>query len=192
MLAPAEAALTITRGLSADLDVDAKTARDVLVGELMRRIDWTRAMIRHLLADGMPEDRLEFGLRWTFVWRAISLDPEIVDLARRMHAEWRKRVDEGGSLEESFDREASLNAKRNDRVQALLWARRTESFDLPQRVGEITRGVQRLRQGRNLATLVDRYKQLDTAMEEIEETLDEAAIGWDRYVQDEVDRRRGK
>jgi hypothetical protein len=37
-----------------------------------------------------------------------------------------------------------------------------------------------------------RYERLDTTMGEIEEILDEAAIGWDRWVQEEVDRRRGK
>jgi hypothetical protein len=33
---------------------------------------------------------------------------------------------------------------------------------------------------------------LDVRIEKIEHALDESAIGWDRAVQEEVDRRRGK
>ena len=193
MLAPAEAAVVITDGLQAGLEVEAMTARDVLVSDLQRRVDWTREMIRELLADGMPEERLEFGLRWTFVWRAISLDPEIVEVERRMRVEWRKRLDEEmGSSDGSFEREAVLNDQRNARVKALLTEPGTDKFDLPQRVSEGSRGIASLRKARNLATLIDRYERLDTAMEEIEDILDEAAIGWDRWVQGEIDRSRGR
>lgn len=192
-LAPAEAAGVITEGLRAGLDVDSVAARDVLASDLQQRIDWTKEMIRDLLADGMPEDRLAFGLRWASVWRVISLDPEIVALERQMRIAWRKRLSGGrGSSDQSFEREAVLNDYRNARVQALLAEPGTEEFDLLQRVGETSRSVGSVRKARDLAALVDRYERLDTAMEQIEEILDEAAIGWDRWVQAETDRSLGK
>jgi len=165
-LAPAEAAGVITEGLRAGLDVDSVAARDVLASDLQQRIDWTKEMIRDLLANGMPEDRLAFGLRWTSVWRVISLDPEIVALERQMRIAWRKRLSGGrGSSDQSFEREAVLNDYRNARVQALLAEPGTEEFDLLQRVGETSRSVGSVRKARDLAALVDRYERLDTAMD---------------------------
>jgi hypothetical protein len=193
MMAPAEAASTITGHLSAGLEIDLPSAREVLVGDMRSRIAWTGEMIDGLLADGMPADRLEFGLRWTFAWRAISLDPTVVAVERQMREAWRRRVDEPGSRStESFERDAELNDQRNKRIQELLAEPGKNTFDLPQRINEIATGVQRLLRARNLATLVDRYERLDTAMDQIEEMLDEAAVSWDRYIQEEVDRRRGK
>jgi len=37
-----------------------------------------------------------------------------------------------------------------------------------------------------------RYQVIDDLTDAMERMLDDAAIGWDQYIQEETDRRRGK
>lgn len=59
-------------------------------------------------------------------------------------------------------------------------------------IDRVRRLARRLKTSRTLAALLERYRQLDDRMERVERALSEFAIGWDKHVQEEVDRSRGK
>ena len=86
--------------------------------------------------------------------------------------------------------EAELMKARNERV----WSLRRE-LKPSVSVGDISRirdtGA-RLTNAKNLGSLFNRYRKLDEEIEGIERKLEELAIGWDRHLQEEVDRMKGK
>jgi hypothetical protein len=184
MFVPGDAARTIVDRLTDGFHLEVADAMVELRSDLDTRTEWADEMIRHLLEDGMPPDRLVWSLRWSEFWETKGTDDEIVRLTRELADTWNARVEEGPS-DDVDARFGELNEERNARVSA-LWRDFKPKFDLRE-ISRIRRLAARLASARDVGALFVRYHALDKKMELIEHVLDEAAIGWDKYVELQVD-----
>jgi hypothetical protein len=190
MFAPAEAAKAISEHLSRDICVGLEESKAALQDDLAWRTAWADEMIKHLLGDGFPLDRLAWALRWDEFWKAHGSDDTVVELDKELADTWTELVQAESESVELHTRINTLNASRNARISA-MFACFSPNTDLAH-IAHIRRLADRLVSARNVGTLFIRYQRLDEDMEKIENALDDAAIGWDRHVQEEVDRLRGK
>lgn len=187
---PAKAAEAIVGHLSLDLEVSLAEARDTLQADLRSRADWADAMVDDLLGQGMPEERLEWSLRWGEFWDIAGVDPVVVGLDRELAHAWVSIVRDGDDDHSGFQRRNDLLGERNARIAELAKDFKSE-FDLCD-IERLRRLAGRLSSARNLGHLFDRYRRLDERMELVERHLDDTAIGWDRMIQMAVDEARGK
>jgi len=191
--APSAAAEAIVKHLIADLEPSLSGAKSALSEDIAWRADWADEMIADLLGEpGMTAERFEWALRWGEFWDAHGTDDEIVARDRELSEVWHCIVEEeaDGNKDAGFAQIAEIQETRNARVKELLQAF-VPKLDLG--VIDQTRKLgKRLANARNIGTLSVRYQKLDETLEMIENVLDEMAIGWDRRVQEEEDRARGK
>jgi len=188
---PSTAASQITHHLTDDLEVTLEEAREALKDDLTARTAWADAMVTDLLEQGMPTDRLLFSLRWGEFWDTAGIDPDIVRLDRELADDWQEGIRSMKDEEpRSFDRHSELPEARNARGAGLAKEFKGK-FDLRE-IGKLRRLADRLSSARDLSHLFDRYRRLDERMELIEQRLEHTAIGWDRYIEQESERMRGK
>jgi hypothetical protein len=190
---PYEAAESITAKLTSGLEVDPEETKASLSSDIVDRTHWAEAMIETLVRDGYPRERIPDVLAEAGSWQTIEADEKIVRLeseaADLRAGRWNGKNPEA-SFEKNFKKEAELMEARNKRVWALR-AKSTPSFkieDIPRLRGQ---GAD-LVTAKDLGALFNRYRKLDDELESIEQTLEHLAIGWDRHIQEEVDRMRGK
>jgi len=188
---PSTAAERTTQNLTADLEVTLDEASQVLMDDLIARSEWAGAMVADLLEQGMPAERLLFSLGWGEFWDSAGVDPEVVRLDRALAEDWQAGL---RSLKEekpqSFDHENELLEARNARIVEL--GHEFENKFSLREIPKLHRLASRLSTARDLSHLFDRYRRLDERMELIEHRLEETAIGWDRFIELETERMRGK
>ena len=185
---PAEAAQTIVAHLLSALDVDLAEARRDLQLDLQERVAWIRAMVGSLLRDGMPPDRFAFAILWTEFWEKHGADDELAALDERRLAVMRVATDDTGRQDRrAFEEAETAYTERIRHLQEGF----VPSIDLSE-LDRYVRLADRLSSARSLGALFTRYHKLDESLEGIEDVLAGVAIGWDRWVQDESDRLRGK
>lgn len=192
--APSAAAEAIVTHLIVDLEPSLSAAKSALSKDIAWRTDWADDMIAYLLAEpGITVERFEWALRWGEFWDAHGRDDEIVARDRELSEVWHRIVEtggDGGDHDAGFAQISELQKVRNVRVQELLQGF-VPKFDLV--VIDQTRKLgKRLANARNIGALSIRYQKLDETLETVESILDDMAIGWDRHVQEEEDRARGK
>lgn len=181
------AAETIGGRLSDDLQPELATLKEQLSDDLLWRTAWTEEMFEHLAGEAGGRDRLLKSLRWQEAWDEFGHDPELVRLTGEIA---RLEVPLEGDYQTDFNKIAELYDQRNDRVRQLL-ADTHPQFELAETI-RISNLARRLRTALNAGSLLNRYEQLDRRIEKIERLLDDAAIAWDRHVQEETDRLRDK
>jgi hypothetical protein len=191
MFEPAAGAAAIVARLTDDLQPDLADAKMALCADVAWRTDWADGMIAHLLADGVTADRLSWALRWDDFWtNCAAVDDELTRIASEKADVWHEIV-ESATRDPSLQRRLDeLGDAHTARVRVLL-ADFEPMLDLRE-IDRIRKLGQRLTSARNLGDLFTRYQKLDERLQKVERALDDAAIGWDRAVQAEVDRRRGK
>jgi hypothetical protein len=59
-------------------------------------------------------------------------------------------------------------------------------------IAEVERLAPSLRNSKSMASLLTRYQPLDEKLGMLERVVEQVAIDWDRWVQHEIDVRRGK
>ena len=186
--APGEAAEAITKKLAGELEVSLGEAKEVLAADIVKRSEWAEEMIESVVTDGFPRERVAEALAEGEPWKEIEADEEIIRLEDEIAAIRAARLKD--YTEVSMREEAELMKARNERV----WSLRRE-LKPSVSVGDISRirdtGA-RLTNAKNLGSLFNRYRKLDEEIEGIERKLEELAIGWDRHLQEEVDRMKGK
>jgi hypothetical protein len=179
--------------LERELPFDVKVAARSLADDIDSRAGWAESMIEWLSGfEGPGAQAIEPSLHWHEFWDTNGGDPRLLELA-----------------DESAKHSAAL-LDTNDqgekaRLGALLRAvdeKRTGHFRSLYSAFTPTLGLSSLpklrRRGRALAELrqpgrlLARYRTVDEQMRVFEDTMADAAIGWDRHVSEEEDRIRGK
>ena len=179
--------------LTDDLQLDLAEVKHQLIADLVWRCNWADGMIENLLSEGMAEQDLNWGLAWGSFWDDRGSDDELVRLATEQADAWHEIVqsdDEGAAWDARFRHLHALQEKHSDRVTE-LHRDFTPNLDLGE-IDRVRKAGEKLSTARDLGTLFTRYQALDERIQKIERALDDAAIGWDRAVQEEDDRRRGK
>jgi hypothetical protein len=190
MFEPVAAAEAIVARLTDDLQLDLAEVNRQLTADLAWRCDWADGMIENLLSEGMAEKDLNWALAWGQFWDARGSDDELVRLATEQADAWHEIVQSDDKGEARFDHLHELQEKHSDRVRELL-RDFTPNLDLGE-IDRVRKAGEKLSTARDLGRVFTRYQALDERIQKIERALDDAAIGWDRAVQEELDRRRGK
>lgn len=180
--------------LTTDLAVDFEEARGVLSEDLRLRSQLARASLQSLLEDGLEADRLLFIISWSQFWEAHGADDSLLELDEQRLGPLRRGLDDEPKESALSDaqRTAMDDAERRyiDRIQALQrdFQPRVTLETLPRTEA----ATDRLGTARSMTSLLQRYRDLDLDLSRFEACIDEAARAWDKMVQDEIDRRRGK
>ena len=93
--------------------------------------------------------------------------------------------------DEMFEHPAGQIGGQDRLLDSIRWQDAWDEFELS-KITRISDAARRLCAARNAGALLDRYEHLDRRIEKIERLLDEAAISWDRFVQEESGRLCGK
>lgn len=186
--APREAAEAITQKLTVELEVELDEFKVALAEDIVARSGWAEEMIESIIEDGYPRERVPEVIAEADPWQQIEADEEVVRLEDEIAALKAKHT--SNFTEASMHKEAELMEARNERVFGLRAELKPSVTvdDIP-RIGVL--GAQ-LRNAKNVGALFNRYRKLDDEIELIERILEELAIGWDRHLQEELDRIRGK
>jgi hypothetical protein len=141
--------------------------------------------------EGPGREHIEPALRWSDFWRQHGDDPELValDTARRSARD--EAPDEDGEAPRSWREDI----QRRDEAYVARLRELHENY-VPavslEALPQLRRRGAGLRQAKTIGALLNRYRTLDMDLRVFEEALAEAAIGWDKHVESEVDRARGK
>lgn len=177
--------------LDRTVPIDFREHRRSLASDIAARVQWAESMVEWLSSwEGPGQEHIEPSLRWTDFWRQHGADPELVELDGRRRSVFERSVE---SEDETIDFKQDVR-----RCEAAYMARMRELqaayrpavslSDLPH-LGKRGAG---LRQAKNMGALLSRYRTLDMELGALEAALAEVAISWDKHVESEVDRARGK
>jgi hypothetical protein len=180
--------------LTADLQVDLAEARGVLADDLRLRTETARESLQDLLSDGMEPDRLLFIFRWSQFWEEHGADEGLLALDEERLGPLRADLKDGPRRAPISD---SQRASMEEAEQRYIRRIRDLQHDFQPRVTLETlpkteAAAGRLARARSMTALLQRYRDLDLDLNRFETCVDEAARAWDKLVQDEIDRRRGK
>jgi hypothetical protein len=166
--------------------------RRILAADVETRVRCAEAMVEWLCSwEGPGRDQIEPALLMTDFWRQHGADPDLVALDTRRRS----------MFDEPWPRDSDAVQKRREEVH-----RRDE--DYMERLNALHGGFRpavslgglpslrrrgaALRQAKKIGALLARYRTIDMELQVFEDALAEVASGWDRYVQSEIDRARGK
>jgi hypothetical protein len=182
-------AKTVSRWLDQELPIGATAQRDVFAEDIAMRVAWANSMVVWLGGrEGPGKDEIEPGLRWYDFWRQHGDDPELVELDEARADAYEAAMGAKSGELDAAARDAE--AKYLAHFQKLMAEHRPvlSLEDLP-RLGKLGAA---LRNAKGQGSLFVRYLKIDLELRVFEETFAELAIGWDRAVQAEEDRRSGK
>lgn len=185
-------AVAVASWLEKTAPLDLREERRELASDIEARVQWAESMIEWLSSwQGPGRESIEPALRWSDFWGRHGDDPELVALDTRRRSAFEQVVDAGDdameSLREDIRRcEDAYTARLRD--LRLAYSPSVSLGGLPQ----LRKRGAGLRQAKNIGTLLTRYRTLDLELRVFEEALAEVAIGWDRHVESESDRARGK
>jgi hypothetical protein len=180
--------------LTAGLDVDLEEGRDVLSDDLRLRTETARQLLRHLMSDGLEPERLLFIFRWSQFWEEHGADEELLALDEERLGLLRVDLKDGPGIppisESQRARMADAERRYIRRIHQLQRDHRPKVTleTLP----KIEAAAERLAMARSMTALLQRYRGLDVELVRFEACVEEADRAWDKLVQDEIDRRRGK
>lgn len=187
---PEAAADAIVANLTDGLRLDMAHVRRELCADLAWRTDWAEGMVSHLAGEGLPASRLTSGIAWGQFWDTRGNDEELVRIANAQAALWNDIVESNDEddAEEKRNRLEKLQAAHEARFKT-LFSDFEPTFDLGE-IESVRAAGARLATARDLGALFTRYHVLDQRLQEVERALADAAIGWDRHLQEEEDRAR--
>jgi hypothetical protein len=183
-------AKTVSRWLDQELPVDAPAQREVFAEDIATRVAWANSIVAWLGGrEGPGKDEIEPGLRWYDFWRQHGDDPELLQLDEARAEAYEAAM---GAKSDELDAAArDAEAKYVTHFQKLMAEHRPPALSLEDLPRLAKRGAA-LRNAKTTGSLFVRYLKIDLELRVFEETFAELAFGWDRAVQEEEDRRRGK
>jgi hypothetical protein len=192
MLSLHAGAETVCRWLAADATIDLATDTETLGGDIHERIEWAQSMLDWLSgSEGPGRDKIEPALHWHEFWRDRGADPEWLELDEARAVLWSEYMEAGDEAKDALTESMrAANEAYEARWRELMSAHRPKLAlsDLPKLDA---RGAA-LGSAKDHGALLARYLDLDLEVRVFEETLLEIATGWERAVEAEEDRRRGK
>jgi hypothetical protein len=186
---PHDGARAVAQWLERELPLRIDEIQDAFARDIARRVGWADSMVMWLGgSQGPGVDQIEPGLRWNEFWRRHGDDPKFLRVSEARAVAWERITDERS---EDIDAAArATDEAHNDCFRALMseFKPTLSLSDLPR----LRKRGAALRNARTLGPLLARYRTIDTELRVFEETLGDLAIGWDRAVEEESERRRGK
>jgi len=183
---------TVYRWLASQAPIDLAADAVALSADLRARIQWAASMLEWLAShEGPGREEIEPALHWHEFWREHGDDPEWLALDEARSVGWTEYMDAGDDategLRESFQ---AADDAYTARWQALMTDHqpRLSLRDLP----KLEARGRALAKAKDHGSLLARYLGLDLEIRIFEETLVELATGWERAVEAEEERRRGK
>jgi hypothetical protein len=179
------------------LPFDLKIVRTELADDIDTRIGWAEAMLDWLHGrEGPGEDWINTALRWADMWRQYEADPQLLELDEKRAVLLAQRVetpeeddDHAVATDPEGDALRDTNEAYEARFREMLSHNTTLTLaDIP----KLRRAGSRLKTASTPHSLLARYRKLDIDIDIYETVLRDMAIGWDRYVEEESDRRRGR
>lgn len=185
-------AAALTEPLTRDLPVALSAARRTLADDLVRRTQAAAQLLQDLLADGMKPDRIAFAIFWGEFWEAHGADDRLLDLDELRLGPLRAtdRLDRQPLSDQDRESMAAADREYVDRIRKLQ--RDFEPSVTLDSLKTVPPAAERLARCRSLGSLLARYQDLDYELARLEDALDEVARGWDKMIQEEIDRARGK
>lgn len=189
MFSPHAGVETVRRWLESELPIDAKAQRAELVGDIAKRVAWANAMVAWLASRAGPgEAEIDPGLAWNDFWRKHGDDTELIALDQARSETWER-------LMETDSAKARVSMQRAESAYLGRLVTLMENHKPAIQLADLPRLAKRgvaLSRAKSQGALFARYRTLDMELRVFEETLADIAIAWDKHVEDEVDRIRGK
>lgn len=166
----------------------------MLVEDLRLRTEMARSTLQHLLDDGLEPDRLLFIIRWSQFWEEHGADEELLALDEQRLGPPRSDLEDESGVSPVTDTErASMKEAERGYLDRMLELQRNFSPRVTlDTLTKVKAAADRLTQAQSFTALLQRYRDLDVDLHRFELCVDEAAHAWDKLVQDEIDRLRGK
>jgi hypothetical protein len=186
------AATTVVENLTGRFEVDQHALGEWLAADIVQRTAWSAGVLTELLDDGMTTERLEWIFRWSQFWAAhgadqtwLALEDERDELGEALRASGRSSLDEEDFQAAAYRAADAAYIAHGHELQrnykpAVHWG------DAPS-LGQ--RG-KRLKQAKDVASLLSRYSQIDSEVERLEAATMEAASAWDEMVEHAIDHAR--
>jgi hypothetical protein len=182
-------AATVTRWLERELPIDPKAQRGALTDDIAGRVAWANSMVDWLSSgEGPGRDEIEPGLRWNDFWRQHGDDPDFLQLDEARSEAYERAFAEKSEELDAAARDAEAAYLEHFRNLMSAHQPSLSLKDLPR----LARRGAALSNAKTQGALFGRYRGLDAELRVFEETLGDLAIGWDRAVEEESERRRGK
>jgi hypothetical protein len=187
------AAAVLTDTLTGAFEVDFEMLRSWLAADIVERTAWSAGMLVRLLDDGLPAERLEWSFLWSQFWAEhgadeewMALEDERDDLADALEMSGRDGIDEDDPRKVAYQAAAAAYIERAHELQH-AFKPRVQWGDAP-RLGKLG---ERLETAKDIASLLQRYRQIDQDVGSLEKATMEAVTGWDELIEDAIDRSRG-
>jgi hypothetical protein len=185
-----DAAETIITTFSEPIEVPLERVRETLALDVEVRMSDAASVVRHLLNDGMPFERLTFVIRWSQTWRSHGADPAAQTLQYR-----RDHLSQEAAGEPDEERRAALldeSAQANEQMVA-RWHEIQRTYEPPASLDTMVhmRGAaDRVRATRRVRPLLETYEKLDREISAFEFAVGEAADAWERIIENAIDAAR--
>lgn len=185
---PLEAAIRIVKQICAFTELVPSDLAGELGEDIEERCSALAEDLDGLRTDGLSAEAIESLLKSVQLWAAHRGDEELI----RLQQEQSKLIlaDDAEFKDATFEAVRALESAERERRASL---ERDFSFPLKiENVEVIRKAGRRLRDRTAIPSIVLRYHELDESLDQLEAAVDWMLVEWDRYVQSEVDRLRGK
>jgi hypothetical protein len=185
-------AAAVSRWLERELPVSLSDDAATLSGDIAARTEWAESMLAWLAGrQGPGPNKIAPALRWHEFWQQRGDDPELLECEEARAVAFSAYMDADESEREEL---AGPYRAVDDAYEARIVTLMREFkptlglASLPQ----LAKRGEALTTVSDRGRLLGRYQQIDMDMRVVEDTLVEIAVGWDRAVEAESERRRGK
>jgi hypothetical protein len=177
--------------LERTVPLDLREQRRQLASDIEARVQRAESMVEWLSSwQGPGREHIDPALRWHDFWRQHGDDPDLVALDARR----RSAFEQGPRDEDALDSWREEIRRCEEAYVARL--RDLHATHVPavsiSALPQLRKRGAGLRQAKNISGLLGRYRTLDLELRVFEEAVAGVAIGWEEYIQSEVDRSRGK